>query len=491
LKKSISLLLLTAVVSLILGLTGCGGAVGTSSSATGGSGPAQTSFSISDTPPMGVTVLRFQIQIMAASMQPMGSGAAVSLLNSPAVVELTHLQSESALLANPSVAAATYTGLSATFANPQMTILNRSNTTYTVGGTACAPGAVCVVNPTLNQASVTDESAPFPLVVTSASPIAFVLHFDVNASVQGDLSVSPTINLKELPPLPSGALTQFHLAGRITAITSPSFTIQTGFGNQSISITTTSNTQYGFGATCGADDFACLLTGEVVIVGVIGMPGGTLDATNIQLAAPPNMPALQGTVIAVNAAQNQVQLALGDFQDDPMGHLVAASMTRGVAVTVNLSNSTTFSIDTTGITLPTLSPALSFASVKDFVVGQTVSVQPSVSSLAVVVGPQPPLQISFTASSVSLESSEVTATVASTNATAKPPSFTLNGLPPLFTGETPAVTEIVVDTATGTNFENGLSGVSGLSDGNTMSVGGLLFNTTSTPTLIAERVLVQ
>jgi Domain of unknown function (DUF5666)/Domain of unknown function (DUF4382) len=461
-------------------LTGAGGD-------NGGSGSAQmvpASFSIGDTPPSGVSILRFQIELTAASMQPSASGQQpVSMLPTPATVELTHLQTESALLANLSVPAGTYASLMASFADPQMTILNRSTSTYTVGGQQCAPSAICTLTPTLNQSSVMDESAPFPLTLSSTSPVAFVLHFDVNASVQGDLSVSPTISLKELPPLPNGALEQFHVDGRITAVSAStsSFTLQTGFGNLSLDISTSSSTQYQFGSTCAADTFSCLMVGEVVRVGINGMSSGTLVATDVELLAPQGMPALEGIVIGVNTAKNQIQLALMDFQDNAQGNLASAKMAYGLSLTVQFSSSTTFNIDTDGITLP--SAGLSFASVNDMIVGQTLAVQPILSSIQ-ISGTPPPIQITFTANNVRLESSELTATVD----TVSPPSFLLSQLPPLFTGATPAITEIDVETVTGTNFEN-ISGVSALSGGDAVSVGGLLFNTATTPTMIAERVM--
>jgi hypothetical protein len=126
---------------------------------------------------------------------------------------------------------------------------------------------------------------------------------------------------------------------------------------------------------------------------------------------------------------------------------------------------------------------LSFASVNDMIVGQGLAIQPVLSSIQ-SSGTPPSIQITFTASAVVLESSELTATVS----TVSPPSFLLNQLPPLFTGATPSIAEIEVVTVTGTNFEN-ISGVNVLSSGDTVSVGGLLFNTSMTPTLVAERVM--
>ena len=480
--------LTTATAILVTMLTSCAGGMGAGagSSSTGVIGQAvPASFSISDTPPQGVAILRFQIELTAASLQPSSnSQQPVSMLPTPTTVELIHLQSESALLANFNVPTGSYMGLTVAFANPQMTIFNQSNTTYTVGAVTCKPGQICTVTPTLDQSTVTDEAAPFPITLSGTSAVAFLLHFDVNASVQGDLSVSPTISLKELPPLPSGALEQFHVTGRITGVNTQNstFTLQTGFGNYSLTLSTSPSTQYQFGSVCTADNFSCLMKGEVVSVKVSGMPGGTLLATEVTLFAPQFQPVLEGIVTGVNAAQSQVQLVLIDFQDDAQGDLANGKMAYGLPLTVQISNTTTFNIDTDGITLPTTGPALSFAGINDFVVGQSLAVQPLISSIK-FSGTPPSIQVSFTASSVRLEASELTATVDTVN----PPNFTLDQLPPLFTGATPSITEIDVETVTGTNFEN-ITGVSALAGGDTVSVGGLLFNTTTTPTLVAERV---
>ncbi|HXW57455.1 MAG TPA: DUF5666 domain-containing protein [Candidatus Cybelea sp.] len=442
------------------------------------------SLNISDTPPAGVSILRFQIQVTSASLEPSNSSqTAVSMLSAPVTVELEHLQSESALLSNFNVPTGEYTSLTASFANPQMTILNRSNATLTVGSQTCAANQVCTLTPTLNQSTVTDSAAPFPITVSSASAVAFLMHFDVNASVDEDLSVSPTISLKELPPLPSGALEQFHVEGRITGVdsTTSSFTLQTGFGHLSLAITANSSTQYEFGSACTADNFTCLVKGEVVRVGLSGMPGGMLVASRVELIAPQGQPALEGVVIGVNSAQNEVQLVLMDFQDDAQGHLAGGGMVCGLPLTVGFSSSTTFSIDADGITLPS---GLSFGGINDMIVGQAFALQPVISSLD-VTGTPPTIQITFTASNVRLESSEVTATVEAVNSSS---TFTLNGLPPLFTNATPAITQIDVETVAGTDFEN-LTGVGALSSGDTVSAGGLLFNTASGPLLVAERVL--
>jgi hypothetical protein len=66
-------------------------------------------------------------------------------------------------------------------------------------------------------------------------------------------------------------------------------------------------------------------------------------------------------------------------------------------------------------------------------------------------------------------------------------TFTLTNLSPLFTGATPAVTTIKVQMLSGMDFED-FPSQSSLAVGNTVSVKGLLFNTTGTPTLVTRTV---
>jgi hypothetical protein len=64
-------------------------------------------------------------------------------------------------------------------------------------------------------------------------------------------------------------------------------------------------------------------------------------------------------------------------------------------------------------------------------------------------------------------------------------TLTLTGLSPLFTGATPPVTTINVVTLSGMDFMD-FSGLGSLTVGSTVSVRGLLFNTTGAPTLVTR-----
>jgi len=481
--------ILAVSLALAAGITLTGCSSSSSPSATvpppGGS-TAQVSLSIHDTPPANVNILQFKILLTAASLQPADTTQpAVDMLPGPQDVELIHLQTESAFLANRSVPAGQYTGLTATFSNPRLVIFNESAQPLTVGSQTCAAMAVCKLTPPLNQMTVTVQAptAPFPLMLSAETPVALQLHFDVQASLGSDLSVTPMIDLTQLAVPAHSAGERTHILGVVTAVSAPSFTLQSGFGGETSTITTDSNTMYHLGRSCATDDFSCIAVGQLLSVKVNVMSGGTLEATEVRLLQPPGLPAFVGTIIAVDAAQDQFQAVLA-FTEGPTadsGQMQQASAVP--SLTVQLSSSTTFSVDSDSLTLPA---GLSFNGPMDLLVGQTVEFQPVFP--VTISGTPPNLQITVGASSVQLEPSQITTTISAVNAQASPPNFTLSPLPSLFTGT--GITQIQVDAVMETVFENA-SGVSGLTAGQTVSVSALLFNTPTQPTGVAAEVKVR
>ena len=469
--------LLSFAFLLALAIVACGGNSSMQSPPVTPSNATNVSLTIGDAPPMGVTVLRFELQVMSASLQPSGSGEmAVSMLDQPQEVELEHLQTEPAFLVNRNVPAGTYTGLSAIFANPKMTILNQTGQTLTVGTQTCATGQTCDVTPPLNQSNISVQAptAPFPLTLASNSPVALLLHFDINTSIQNDLSISPTISLTQIPPLPTGEFERFHVVGTVSAVNAPNFTLQTAFGNQTLTIVTDTNTQYGFGTSCQANNFSCIATGQLLQVKVNLMAGGTLDATQVNLLQTQGLPSFQGVVTSVNASMNQIQVALA-FMDDAQDQF--GQMGPGLGLTIQPTASATFSIDADGLTMPS---GVSFASVQDVFVGQVVRFHPTLPITMSGMG-----QFTLSADSVTLENSEITGTIAAVNASATMPNFMLGGLPSLFTNA--SVSQLEIEPAQGTDFEN-VSGLSALAVNDQVSVAGLLFNSSAGPVVIAARV---
>jgi len=446
-----------------------------------GNAAVPVSVTIHDTPPAGVTILKFEILVTAATLQPSDmSQQPVNMLPQPQDVELIHLQTESALLANLNVPEGTYNSLSATFANPLMTIWNQSMQTYTVGAQSCMPMQVCEIVPTLNQMSVSFSAAPFPITLTANSPVVLDMDFNVNASVQGDLSVTPTVTVNQLPTPPSMPVEHLRLIGMVTGVMSPTFTLQSSYDGSMSTLTTDSNTKYHFGPSCQMDNFSCIAMGQLLSVRVDVMSDGTLEATDVRLIRMPGLPTFLGTVLSVNAAQNQFQFGLCFAQGPASFNPQFQNAASAISVTVQLSSSTMFSIDSDDLTLPA---GLTFASVSDLVVGQTVAFQPMLP--LTISGAPPNIMVTVGAASLELEPSQITATVSAVNASASPANILLSPLPMFYTNA--GITQIQVDAVTGTNFQN-FSGIGSLSTGQTVSVAGLIFNTATQPTVVADDI---
>lgn len=98
------------------------------------------------------------------------------------------MQTDTAFLSLANVPPDTYNSITLTFASAEMTIVNHSGTTMS----SCADNSVCELMPTLNPMTATVSSTPFPVIISQNSVVGIRLDFDVNSSVQTDLSINPT-----------------------------------------------------------------------------------------------------------------------------------------------------------------------------------------------------------------------------------------------------------------------------------------------------------
>jgi hypothetical protein len=481
-------LLIFAAVSLV----SCGSAGSSSGGSTIMPATVPVTMSVQDTPPAGVAVLSFELQITSASLQPSdASKPVVPLLVKSTDIELEHLQSEPALLGSLNVTAGTYSSATVSFTNPRMAIFNNTGAPLTVGATVCAVNTVCKLTPKLTSATTTVSTLPFPITLAANSPLGLLLHFDVNDSVSADLlSITPTVDLKLITPSATGVIHQEHLTGTITEVSAPDFMLQFGLGAPTpmnltsppvFNIVTNSSTVYNFAdtlaaTTCTTSNFACLAVGQTVNVTVNVLSDGSLLASQVTLLEQHNAPAFEGTVTSVDTANDQFQMVLMSGQWLATA-APTASAAVGVLLKVSITNTTAFEIDKDGITIPT---GLTFTGISDMIPGQRVEIQPS----AVSVGPVANT-LTLATSRVRLDESQVTGAVSSIDNSVTPPTaFTLGPLPPLFG----SAASLKIQAVSGTQFQN-VTGVAGLTVGNTVSAAGLLFNAPGTPTLVAEKVL--
>lgn len=455
---------------LAIFMAACGGANSTSPT-TAVNGVTNVSLSLRDAPPTGVTVLSFEIKVNSAVLQP----GNVALVNTPISVEVEHLQTESAFLNTISAPAGAYSSIVVTFANPELTIQNNSGAA--IG--SCANGAVCELTPPINPATVTFSGPPFPLNLSASTPSGLLLDFNLNSSIQTDLSITPTITFSQFTEAQDGNQSSEddngnqpgevdEASGKVTAVDAANnqFTITTSHA-QTLTIKVDSNTRFEDFDNIGlANAFSSLAVGQLVSANLELMSGGGLLARKVQLEDQTDENDLEGTIVSVDSP-TQFHMVVLDEEPEIPGVAV------GNPVTVTIQSGALFLVNThedDGASVPTNA---SFSSSADLMVGQGVRIRSLASSSGTAI----------VTDRVVLRPSHISAKVESLSGG----NFIVNNLSSLFTGATPAVTEIQVLVSSMTHFENA-SGVTGLSVGDSVAMRGLLFKTTGLPELVAEKV---
>jgi hypothetical protein len=455
-------IVLTACVLAGLGFSGC--SAGNQSSPAPVSSTATSSGTVNlvvqDTPPTGITVLSFQLQIASATLQP----GSISLLKHPVTVDLAQLVTDTSFLASQVVDSGTYTSLTVTYANPQITLMNSSNAPLVTPAGTCAVGQVCTFSPRVNNASVTISSGIFPITVTASSSTGLNLDLSIPDLLQSDLSLTfasgQSVNLSLLSTLASLTDQQSQLdavLATVQSISGQQATIQTALGD-SLSIGLNSSTTYNYPSTvCPAASSSCLATGQIVDLNLSLLGDGSLVAQSVTYADASGGAAARATVLATPGGEtNSFQILL--HQAIPG----ATSAAAGSMVTITPANSAVFAVPFTGY--PVVNGA-SFAGTIDLVAGQEVLLQLGAGNSAT----------NYNSARVYLEPSQTIGTVASVNAGAD--SFILNGLTGLWTASKPIIHQITCQAGAQTAYENLSSASLGaLSPGTAIGVKGLVFN---------------
>jgi len=465
-----------AVLSCAL-LAACSGSMNPHTSPGNG---VPMSLTIGDTPPNGVGVLYFEAMITGVSLQPSdASKPAVSALTTPVEGEFGHLQTDTAFLSLANVAPDTYQSMTLTFGSATMTIVNHSGAP--IGG--CADNSICELTPSFNPTTAAITSTPFPITISANSVVGIRLDFNVASSVQTDLSINPTVTVKQLTQRMQDEDEQEmeevdEVDGQVSAVGTNQFTLTHEQSGQSFTIDVDGTTVFEdfdrSGCTASPADITCVKMGQVLNVALSGNGMGTMLAKRVEFEEDANRQAIKGTITSVDSA---TQFHMVVFNEEPAvsgineGSVVAVTINAGAAFQVGraeMGEHGGFSIG-----------GLSFAGGVDLIAGQDVQIRPvSVSSSGGTT--------TITTDLVRLWPSQVTGQVGSIDLSGG--TFTLTGLSPLFTGATPAVTTIKVVTLSEMDFMDfsGTGSLGSLAVGDTVSVKGLLFNTTGMPTLVTR-----
>jgi hypothetical protein len=512
-------ILFPSLAALFLFLSGCGSQSSLTSPNNTTPPASQTTpvgVTMTDTPPAGVTVLFFQLSITGATLTNSDSSVAPSSLLSsttPVPVNVSQLQTDTAFLGNQNVAAGTYSGLTLTVANPQLTIFNASNSSSSITS-ICAVGKVCTFAPTGGATTLSFTTSPFPITLNANTPVAFLLDFHLDTIIQSDLSLSfsakNAVTVSQVRPAqPHTPIGKF--TGTVGTPATNSFPLQTLEG-RSFTIDVDSSTTYSDfpSSACTTQGFACLAKGQTVDVTVALQADGSLLATLVKFVQLPTQQTVVGNIVGLSqSGGNTIMDLIIQLQPNP-ANAVLLPVGRHASITVPNTAAVMFSVDSDGFTLP---DGLTFASASDLQVGQEVKVVVSgnvtqETATSTVMEPNAPVLagpswVAFTAQSITLEPSQITGTVASAPAQGSF-NFTLATMPGYFVppvaaaGGTPgfAIVIISVDTTMATTFagttpSGTLTGLTGLQVNDVISLHGWVFATASPTkiTLAADKIV--
>lgn len=436
-RKAILSISSVLAISVLVFAAGCGSQSSFSGSMGGSPSPAMVpvTLSVTDTPPTGVTILFFQVSISDGSLLP----GNVSLLSASHLipVNVTQLATETDLLGGANIPAGTYTGLTLSISNPQLTIFN--GTSAAIG--SCMSNTVCQLTPKMTPTTLTFNSSPFPVTLTANSSLAFKLdiHLDtvIGSDLNVDLAATDGVTLSQLP-VPPTAVPAPHvgvLYGTVGSLGTNEFTIGSADG-RSFSILVNGGTTYVFPtAVCSVEGFGCLATGQFVKVAVDLEPDGTLLATEVDYIRQANVVAFLGTIVNLSNSGGTTIMNLIVQEESAAPSLSAFSL--GILASVTVPGSgVAYAVDSEGFVIPT---GYSFASASDLQVGQRVlvavqgQVTPTadtgngISSGATPVGTA---ALTYTTNSIRLEPGAIVGTVAAIDTSSM--TFTLDALPYFF-----------------------------------------------------------
>jgi len=452
-------------------------------------GSAPVVLAMTDTPPTNVSFLSAEVTLTGATLNP----GNVSLLTTPATLEITRLQTDIAYLSKTNVNAGNYTSLVLTFANPSLTIENDTGSAIVSGGTTCNIGSICTIPPTtIANLSTTITIPTLAISANTGAGLLVDLNLDklFSATLGADFKTGATVS--EFSPGGSGAplVGAEDVVGQVGSIDTIhntfSFKLQSSLPPPSLPpLTVDSMTTKFFNfpaVACTTPSFQCLKDGQIVSVDISIRFDGTALARNVLFEdSDSSKTEVEGIITSTNVGPQQFTIVAVAESAAFGGPLFGTSggLTIGEPATVTYTVATTFDLDFTHAdTVQVDSSCCLFRSPADLSVGQQVQVR----AINNVPGN------SITVDRVRLRSSRITATV-------QPPasnSIPLTNVPSIFSGH--SVTQIQAQTFPGITIfseNNNLINISLIPNSGVVSVRGPLFNVSGARTLVATKVVLK
>jgi hypothetical protein len=443
----------------------------------GGGGNTLSLIMVSELLPPHPSILTFKVTIAGiALINSAGTQQALTLKGSP-VVELMHLQTDSAFLGTfTNIPTGNYTGVVVSFSNPVITFLNDTGSTLQ----NCAPGAVCTQFSPVNSGRQ-QSNLNFSISSTTATGLGLVLELGHIAIVSGsNLSVNlanPQVlfafklprSTFSLAPGQLDIIEDFtgvvNVSGGAVTITSAAVT-----SRGALSATANANTIFNTdpsGTLCKnpstANASSCVSNNQAASMDVLLKSDGTLAIQEIEPLLATLQDTAEGIIVAINSSNTtQFTMVVTDIIPAATGSLIG-SLQIGDGLIVNLTTSPTFFVDTKGLTVP---PSV----LNNFFTQNNTAAM----HLGQVVAVHVPAFTAATTNTFASANNVDTATLRWSRLTATPsapgsPAFNITGLPAYFGFPSTSSTAFQVQTTPGTPGTRGVTNFDGLLDGTSIN----------------------
>ncbi len=462
-----------AAVTVLL-LSGCTGISVATPAAIAQATNGSLSIVAQSTPSTLATVQSLRLQITSAVLNP----GNVQLMTTPVTLDLANITTGSAFLATASVPAGTYSSLAVSFSTPSLSVSNTSGTPLAIPGGSCAAQSTCTFVPALTTGQANISTGVLPLTVTSGKTTSFALTLAVGKILQSDDSLDFSSGVNTGPNQVGTSSTNLNngntpldaAIGVVQSIANGQLVLLNETNDVLPVITVDSGTVFNYPLTiCPANNNSCIAAGEIIVANLSLTPAGAVHAESISYADMSNTKLLQGTVSSISQPTNSFQLLV----DKSFGFTSSPSPDESTVI-VTLQPGSVFGINSTGY--PAVSSGTSFSSLNDMVVGQTVLIDVVMSSQLPNVSSSQVLLTDYTASG--------TISALSSNQT-----FTLTNYAAEQDNSSPITSLTTIQAGAGTFYRN-LTPASfpSLTNGQSVSVTGPLFNTSPTPTLASDQI---
>src|SRR5271157_4296669 len=375
-------------ISAIFILTSCSGSKNNTCVTNCGGGNASLTISLYDTPPAGTNVLSFTLPIAGISLTPSPSGSLVPVATVTSSVEVTRLQSDSAVIVDQgSVAAGQYSAIAVTLGPTSSTnnlFINTSGSTITYGTKSCLNGAVC----DLPIGAVFTITIPLSLNLSANQNQWIGLDFNLNKAITSSNGISVdfsqtgvlTATTTTRTGIPSGSVdTLEDFTGVVTAYTAgSSITVKSAIRGTSLTASLSTSTEYDMAplnySQCPGTASACVTVGSTVSMDTTVSSSGTFAATEVDVLDAVAVDEVEGIIYPTLTAGELGMVLADKVSASGNSTLSAATATygRGVLLTLNATN---YSVDTKTLSSQLLQPVVGFSSGSVLLGGQVVRAQ--------------------------------------------------------------------------------------------------------------------